>query len=83
MTARLTEQGVRDVIAGVVERIATDDLGTSEDFYDFGFDSLDHAQILMAIEEAFGVLIAEEDVDGCRSIRAILDHVARPVEPAC
>lgn len=83
MPVKLTEQGVRHVISSVVERVSTDDLGTSEDFYDFGFDSLDHAQILMGIEEAFGLLIAEDDVDECRSIQAILDHAARSVEPAC
>ena len=80
---KLTEQGVRDVISSVVERVTADDLGTSEDFYDFGFDSLDHVQIMMGIEEAFGLLIGEDDVDACRSIQAILDHAARPVEPAC
>ena len=80
---KLTEQGVRDVISSVVERVTADDLGTSEDFYDFGFDSLDHVQILTGIEEAFGLLIGEDDVDACRSIQAILDHAARPVEPAC
>lgn len=80
---KLTEQGVRDVISNVVDRITTDDLGTSEDFYDFGFDSLDHVQILMGIEEAFGLPIGEDDVDACRSIQAILDHAARPVEPVC
>lgn len=83
MTAQVTEQRVREVIAGVIDRVATDDLGLAEDFDDFGLDSLDHAQILMAIEETFGLLIAEEEVEGCRSIQAILDLAARPVEPAC
>lgn len=83
MPVKLTEQGVRDVISSVVERVSTDDLGTTEDFYDFGFDSLDHAQILMGIEEAFGLLIAEDDVDECRSIQTILDHAARPVRSVC
>lgn len=83
MSVKLTEQGVREVISSVVERISSDDLGPSEDFYDFGFDSLDHAQILMRIEEVFGVLIAEGDFDDCRSIGAIIDYAARPFEPAC
>lgn len=80
---KLTEQGVRDVISSVIDRITTDDLGTAEDFYDFGFDSLDHAQILMGIEDAFGLPIGEDDVDACRSIQAILDHASRPVAPGC
>jgi acyl carrier protein len=83
MSPKLTEQGVREVISSVVVRIGSDDLGVSEDFHDFGFDSLDHAQILMRIEEVFGVLIAADDFDACRSIGAILDYAARPIEPAC
>lgn len=83
MTVKLTEQAVRDVIASVVERVSTDDLGASEDFYDFGFDSLDHAQILMRVEEVLGVPVADEDVDDCRSINAILEYAARPVDRAC
>ncbi len=83
VTTILSERAVRDVVAGVIDRVATDDLGLAEDFYDFGLDSLDHAQILMAIEETFDLAIAEEDVDRCRSIQAILDHAARSVTPAC
>lgn len=83
MIAGMTERAVRDVIANAIERVATDDLGTTEDFYTYGLDSLDHAQILMAIEEAFGLPIAEAEVEGCRSIQAILDLAARPVEPTC
>ncbi|TAJ97412.1 MAG: acyl carrier protein [Reyranella sp.] len=83
MSIKVTEQGVREIIAGVVERVCTDDLQASEDFYDFGFDSLDHAQILMRIEEVFGVLIAEDDLDDCRSIEAIIEYAARPVGQAC
>lgn len=83
VTVKLTEQAVRDVIASVVERVSTDDLGASEDFYNFGLDSLDHAQILMRVEEVLGVPVADEDFDDCRSIRAIIEYATRPVERTC
>ena len=83
MSTTLTEQGVRQIISTVVERVCADDLGASEDFYVFGFDSLDHAQILMRIEEVFGLQIAEDDVEHCRSIDAIIEYAARPIQPAC
>ncbi len=83
MSTTVTEQEVREIIASVVERVSSDDLQASEDFYDFGFDSLDHAQILMRVEEVFGVVIAEGDFDECRSIETIIAYAARPAEQSC
>ncbi|MCC7275276.1 MAG: acyl carrier protein [Alphaproteobacteria bacterium] len=70
----LTEEAVRAAIEGAIDRVAVATLERDADFYDVGLDSLDHAQILMALEELHGLRIPEDDVDACRSIAAIIDY---------
>lgn len=75
----LSEQQIRDAIAYVLaDRSGVSDLGLAEDFFEFGLDSLDHAQILMRLEELHDFRVADEDFDACRSIAAILAY--RPQE---
>lgn len=42
---------------------------------DLGVDSLDIADILMSIEEKFGVVVPDEDVAGLRTVKNIADYV--------
>lgn len=77
----LTEQIVRAVIGGAVDRVSTSDLESAEDFYDFGLDSLDHAMILLRLEETYGLHVAEEDFELCSSIEAIVAYAARQADP--
>ncbi len=42
---------------------------------DLGVDSLDVADILMSIEEKFGVVVPDEDVSGLRTVKNIADYV--------
>lgn len=47
------------------------------DFYTQGLDSLDHVQILMKVEETFGMRFADTDFDECNSIDRIAAFLQR------
>ena len=74
----LTEEQVRAAIATAVDRVGADTMDPDTDFDDAGLDSLDHAQILIRVEELYGVRVADEDFAECRSIAAIVAYSARP-----
>ncbi|MCL1858137.1 MAG: acyl carrier protein [Oscillospiraceae bacterium] len=42
---------------------------------DLGADSLDVVELLMAIEETFGVSVPDEDIPGLRTIKDMADYV--------
>ena len=42
---------------------------------DLGADSLDVVELLMAIEETFGVSVPDEDIPGLRTVKDIVDYV--------
>lgn len=57
-------------------KLASITLDPHEDFYTQGLDSLDHVQILMKIEEAFGFQFADTDYDACNSLAGIETFMA-------
>lgn len=74
----LTERQVRAAIESAVDRIGgVEAIGIATGFDDWGLDSLDHAQILIRIEELYGLQVADGDFDECRSIAAIIDYSRR------
>jgi len=42
---------------------------------DLGADSLDVVELLMAIEENFGVTVPDEDIPGLKTVQDIVDYV--------
>jgi len=42
---------------------------------DLGADSLDVVELLMALEETFGVTVPDEDVPGLKTVKDIADYV--------
>lgn len=68
----ITDQDVRNAIAQAVDNFDPSGMGADEDFFDAGLDSLDHASILLALQENHDLTIPDEAVDDCRSINAIL-----------
>jgi acyl carrier protein len=69
----LTEQQVRMAIASVKERFDATALPLDADFGDSGIDSLDHASILLALQEEHGLTVPPEMETEVTSIRKILD----------
>jgi len=69
----ITEQAIRDAISKSVDDFDVSGLGADDDFFDAGLDSLDHATVLLGIQEECGLTIPDEAVDQCRSINGILE----------
>ncbi len=47
---------------------------------DLGADSLDVVELIMALEEEFGVEVPDEDVERIRTISDIVDYMSSRVE---
>ncbi len=47
---------------------------------DLGADSLDVVELVMALEEEFGIEVPDEDVEGIRTIADIVQYVGSRVE---
>ncbi|BBK30032.1 acyl carrier protein [Stella humosa] len=77
----LSEADIRAAIADAVDRGDLAALGIETDFYDFGLDSLDHAQILMRVEDLYGLHVADADFPACRSIAAIAAYSRQSADP--
>lgn len=46
---------------------------------DFGADSLDLVELIMAIEDEFGIEISDEDFDGVKTVGDALDFLEKRV----
>jgi acyl carrier protein len=44
----------------------------SDDLFELGLDSLDHASLLLWVEETYNCKFGDEEVDGLRSVDAIV-----------
>ena len=44
---------------------------------DLGADSLDTVEILMAIEEEFGIEIPDEDAENAKTVGDVIDYIGR------
>ncbi len=66
----------------VIEIIA-EQLGVSKDkvkpeasfIDDLGADSLDLVELVMAMEEAFGLEISDEEAEKLRTVKAVIDYI--------
>lgn len=59
------------------QKLESLELDVELDFYTQGLDSLDHVQILMKVEEAFGAHFEDTDYDECHSIERIAEYLVR------
>lgn len=59
-------------------QISRDEVRLDKDIYqDLGADSLDQVEILMAFEEEYGIEIADEDAEKCRTVADIVSYFER------
>lgn len=72
------EQRVKKVIA---EQFCVDEAEVTNDktFADFNGDSLDQVELVIALEDEFGIVIKEEDWDGIVSVQTAIDYIAKVV----
>jgi len=75
MADKNTVVQVVEIISGQL-KIEADQIAPSTNIMeDLGADSLDIVELLMAIEESFGVTVPDEDVQGLKTIQDIVEYV--------
>ena len=70
-----TFEDVKDVI---VDKLGVDaDKVTPEARFveDLGADSLETVELIMGLEDKFGVTISDEDAEGIRTVQAAIDYI--------
>lgn len=68
---------IKDIIAKQL-RLEDDIIDDDTDIIeDLGADSLDIVEMLMAIEENFGVTVPDEDIAELKTVRDIVDYVEK------
>lgn len=72
----LKESDVRSVISEVVRTVTSGALRPDSEFADSNIDSLDHWSILLALQERFGLVVPDEDLEQTTSIEKILAYAA-------
>ena len=70
-----------------VKEIIMDTINCSEDTItleanlkdDLGIDSLDSMELMMAVEDAYGITVPEEELPNLTSVKAIVEYVDKNV----
>ncbi len=66
---------VKEVVAEQLS-VEIDEIGDAASFQDdLGADSLDLFEIVMELEEAFGIEIANEDVENIKTVKDAVDYI--------
>lgn len=73
-TLRISSDAVRIAIQTVVPHFDVQNLSEDRTFEKAGLDSLDHAQILIALEDLYGAHVDDGDFDRCNSIASIVHY---------
>ncbi|WDC83197.1 acyl carrier protein [Caloramator sp. mosi_1] len=65
---------IRNIIA---EQLNVDENEITEEtsFVDLGVDSLDLFQILISLEDEFGIEIPNEDAEGIKTVKDVVDYI--------
>ena len=69
------EDKVKELIVEQLGANAEDVTPTASFIDDLGADSLDTVELVMALEEEFGVEIPDEDAEGIKTVQNAIDYV--------
>jgi len=71
------------VVAAVARQLRVEEKSVAPDASiakDLGADSLDAVELIMALEDEFGLQIPDEDAEEIKTIRQAIDYVARAID---
>jgi len=71
-----TSSKLRAIIEQTVAGFDASSMRDDQLFRDAGIDSLDHLNVLLAVEEQFGVEIPDEDSKSLNTLNALLAYLA-------
>lgn len=74
------EDEIATIVSGVRPSIRVEQDRYDESLFDIGIDSLDHATILLQVEEKFDIKVPDEVVPGLVSVSLIAAFVAKAKE---
>jgi acyl carrier protein len=82
---RSSQGGWMEPVEGRVKKIIVDQLGVEEDLVtpeasfvdDLGADSLDTVELVMALEEEFGIEIPDEDAEKITKVKEAVDYIQK------
>ncbi|WP_020560567.1 acyl carrier protein [Thiofilum flexile] len=70
----INEEIIRQILNEVVVDESIKNISNDAIFKDSGIDSLDHANILFSLQEKYGLIIPDSDVEKCNTINNILQY---------
>jgi len=70
-----TTESVIGIIKDISPQTKVDASNTGHELFDLGLDSLDHASVLLQIEETFGIKIPDEDSERLITVDAIVRFI--------
>ncbi len=71
---------VKDVIVDQLS-VEEDDVTADASFFDdLGADSLDIVELVMALEDSFGISIPDEDAESIKTVGDAVDYIAANME---
>jgi acyl carrier protein len=70
-----TTETVIAIIKDINPQAAADARNTSTILFELGLDSLDHASVLLQVEEQFGIKISDEESETLTTVDAIVARV--------
>ena len=71
------EQRVREIVAEQLERDVNDVTNTASFIDDLGADSLDIVELVMKMEEEFGIEIPDEEAEKITTVQLAIDYAVK------
>ncbi len=69
------EQRVREIVAEQLERDVNEVTNTSSLVEDLGADSLDVVELVMKMEEEFGIEIPDEEAEKIKTVNDVIQYI--------